>query len=182
MKDAFEKYIAENKTAFDEHKADRAKLWAGIEAQLEEPGPKVVPLWRSAKWRVAAGIVLIAGLLVLFGLILGRGTSYDDPKQLVDQELQEIDMYYQNLVAHQVQLVQDHPGLADEDKTEFLEFMDELDEEYLVLRQEMERNLDNERVLEAIVANYKKRIELIENLLRQINESKKSEDEDVYIL
>ena len=57
--------------------------------------------------------------------------------------------------------------------------MDELDAEYEVLKKEMQKNLDNEQVLEAIVGNYKKRIELIENLLHQLNESKKP-DEDEY--
>ena len=60
--------------------------------------------------------------------------------------------------------------------------MDELDEEYKQLKLEMQHNLDNELVLEAIVNNYKKRIELIENLLKQINASKKEMDYEGYIL
>jgi hypothetical protein len=60
--------------------------------------------------------------------------------------------------------------------------MDELDVEYNILKKELNKNIDNERVLEAIVINYKKRIELIENLLKQINSSKKTSDKDVYIL
>ena len=68
------------------------------------------------------------------------------------------------------------------DKAEFLSFMDELDAEYEVLREEMRNNLDNERVLEAIVANYKKRIELIENLLQQLNDAKQPDDEYGYTL
>ena len=50
------------------------------------------------------------------------------------------------------------------------------------LKLEMRDNLDNERVLEAIVNNYKKRIELIENLLKQINASKKEIDYEGYTL
>ena len=46
----------------------------------------------------------------------------------------------------------------------------------------MKKNLNNEYILEAIVNNYKKRIELIENLLDQINDSKKSNDNEGYIL
>ena len=49
-------------------------------------------------------------------------------------------------------------------------------------KQELQENLDAELVLEAIVINYKKRIELIENLLNQINSSKKMESDDVYML
>jgi len=69
-------------------------------------------------------------------------------------------------------------ALSEENKAEFLSFMDELDAEYEVLKKEMQKNLDNELVLEAIVSNYKKRIELIENLLHQLNESKKQDEDD----
>jgi len=47
----------------------------------------------------------------------------------------------------------------------------------------MNKNLDSELILEAIVSNYKKRIELIENLLQRINSSKKTNNTtDGYIL
>ncbi|NAS13568.1 hypothetical protein [Poritiphilus flavus] len=181
MMDEFEKYINENRAEFDQHKADRSKMWAAIESELDASKPKVIPLWRSRKWRIAAAVIAVFGLFAALTLI-NRPDSFSGEDQIVSKELLEIDMYYQNLVSAQVQLVQNHPQLSVEDKEEFLAFMDELDEEYEILKLEMSKNLDNERVLEAIVSNYKKRIELIENLLRQINESKKSNDEDVYIL
>ncbi|MEL6918158.1 MAG: hypothetical protein AAFO99_10565 [Bacteroidota bacterium] len=180
--DEFEKHIKENRSLFDEHLADRSKMWANIESRLDTAKPKVVPLWRSIKFRVAAGIFIALGLFALIGLLAGQVNYFSERDTLVDKELYDIDMYYQSLVSHQVQLVRNHPKLSKEEKEEFLGFMDELDDEYKTLRLEMQKNLDNERVLEAIVSNYKKRIELIENLLRQINESKKSNDTDVYIL
>ncbi len=43
--------------------------------------------------------------------------------------------------------------------------------------------MDNELDMEAIINNYKKRIDHIENLLRLINDSKKvADDENGYIL
>lgn len=181
MMDNFEKYIKENKHAFDVHKVDRDKLWQGIASQLEEEAkPKVIPLWKSTKFRVAASIVLLLGLsfTALFTL-KGPDPNMD---AYASEELLEIDMHYQHLVYQQVQLVKNHPNLSDEDKKEFLSFMDELDVEYGQLKLEMHNNLDNQRVLEAIVANYKKRIELIENLLKQINASKKEMEYEGYTL
>ena len=54
--------------------------------------------------------------------------------------------------------------------------------EYEMLKLELGQNLDNQLVLEAIIGNYKKRIELIENLLHQINNSKQTTSKDEYIL
>lgn len=178
--DNFEKHIRENAAQFDTQKADRAKLWANISAELQKPESKVIPLWKRPMLSIAASLVLLLGIAGFIGLsIYGGGSS---STQYVFKELLEIDMHYKGLVSYQVQLVENSPNLSKEDKAEFLSFMDELDAEYETLREEMRNNLDNELVLEAIVANYKKRIELIENLLRQINDAKKSNENYGYTL
>lgn len=178
--DNFEKHIRENATKFDTHKADRAKMWANISAEIQKKEPKVIPLWKRPMLRIAASVVLVLGISAIIGLYQFGASSADT--QYASRELLEIDMYYQDLVSYQVQLVKNNPNITEENKEEFLSFMDDLDAEYDVLRKEMRKNLDNERVLEAIIANYKKRIELIENLLHQLNESKKPNDDYGYTL
>jgi len=127
--------------------------------------------------RVAAGIAIILGLFTSIQFFsTGHATN------TIDTGLQDIDMHYINLVSKQVELVKNHPKLSADDKEDFLSFMNELDEEYEVLKIELNRNLNNELILEAIVKNYKQRIELIENLLKQINDSKKPKDDYGYIL
>ena len=180
--DNFEKYIKENKEAFNVHKVDKDKLWQGIATALEEKeAPKVIPLWKSGKFRIAASVVFLVGLSLVTFLMLGNPNA-QEMDGYASEELFEIDLHYKNLVYQQVQLVKNHPKLSTADKDEFLSFMDELDEEYDQLKLEMKSNFDNERVLEAIVNNYKKRIELIENLLKQINASKNEMDYEGYIL
>ena len=178
--DNFEKHIRENAAQFNTERADKAKLWANIAPALEKPEPKVVPLWKRPIFRMAASVVLFLGIASFLGLSI-YGTGVDET-HYVSKELMDIDSHYQGLVAYQVALVQNSPHLSAMDKEEFLSFMDELDLEYETLRTEMRSNLDNERVLEAIVANYKKRIELIENLLQQINDAKKTSDDYGYTL
>jgi len=177
--DNFEKHIRENAAEFDEHKADKEKMWAKIAVELkadDKKETKIVLLWKSPLMKIAASIVLIVGIAAFIGLsVFGSGASIET--QYASKELLDIDMHYKGLVSYQVQLVKDNPNLSEEDKSEFLSFMDELDTEYEQLRLEMQKNLDNELVLEAIVSNYKQRIELIEKLLKQINDSK-IEDED----
>ncbi len=180
--DNFEKHIRENKALFDEHKADKAKLWNSIVKELNTAETKVVPLWKSPMLRVAASIVLILGLTAFIGMSVYNRANYNTPERVVTKELQDIDVHYASLVSQQVQLVIDHPDLSSDDKKEFLSFLEELDDEHDLLKFEMEKYLDNERVLEAIITNYKKRIELIENLLKQINDSKATNDNYGYIL
>ena len=180
--DKFEKYIKENKTAFNTHKADKDKLWANIESRLEQPKPKtkVIKLWHHNAFKIAASIVIALGLFTMF-FITNSNVNLQS-NSLVSQELEDINTHYNGLVAYQVKLINNNPKLTDAQKKDFLSFMDDLDAEYNTLKIELKKNIDNERILEAIVINYKKRIELIENLLKQINSSKKTNDKDVYIL
>jgi len=182
MMDNFEKNIKENKALFDTHKADKSKLWANIEAGLDTPKSKskVIKLWDRSAFKIAASIIIALGLFSLANVFYN--TEMVEQTQIANQELNDIDAHYKGLVAYQVKLVQKSSNLSLIQKKEFLSFMDELDEEYEVLKQEFNKNIDSELILEAIVANYKKRIELIENLLKQINNSKNTEQTDVYTL
>ncbi|MFS4491946.1 hypothetical protein [Maribacter sp. 2308TA10-17] len=177
--DNFEKHIRENAAEFDEHRADRSKMWAKISQELEVEEPKVIPLWKSPMLRIVATLLILLGLAGFIGKQI-YGSSVET--QYASKELMDIDMHYKGLVSYQVQLVQNNPNLSEVDKAEFLSFMDELDAEYEQLRIEMQSNLDNARVLEAIVSNYKQRIELIEKLLKQINDSKLNDDDYGYTL
>ena len=177
----FEKHIRNNKALFDEHKADKSKLWANIESRLDKPETtvKTIKLWQTRAFKVAASIIIALGLFTTINI----GFNVDNQQNsLASQELNEIDMHYKGLVSYQVKLVNNSSQLSPEEKKAFLIFMDELDAEYDVLKFELQSDFDSERVLEAIVINYKKRIELIENLLKQINSSKNIENDDVYML
>lgn len=179
--DNFEKNIRQNAAQFDDHHPDRDKMWASISKELESNSPKVVPLWKAPMLRMVAALLLLFGVTSFIALSI-MNTNTDMETHYASKELLDIDKHYQGLVSYQVQLVQNHPKLSETDKAEFLSFMDELDAEYQQLRIEMRNNLDNELVLEAIVSNYKQRIELIENLLKQINDSKIQEDDYGYTL
>ncbi|MEM7486554.1 MAG: hypothetical protein AAF348_15205 [Bacteroidota bacterium] len=180
--DNFEKYIKENRQAFETHKVDKDKLWHGIALELDEESKvKTIPFWKSSTLRIAASVIFFMGLSVMAFLMLSA-PSEKNMEGYVNEELFDIDMHYQDLVHQQVQLVKNHPRLTERDKEEFLSFMDELDNEYEQLKVEMQNNLDNELVLEAIVNNYRKRIELMENLLEQIDASKKEIDYEGYTL
>ncbi|AXT63468.1 hypothetical protein D1816_25045 [Aquimarina sp. AD10] len=175
-----EKYIKENKPLFDEHKADRAKIWATIDERLDTP--KSTTFWQSPFLKIAASILIILSGFSTYHLFVSSKFNGTEKHQIVNNELSDIDTYYKGLVSFQVKLIQEHPKLQEKDKVAFLSFMDDLDQEYEILKLEMTKNLNNEYILEAIINNYKKRIELIENLLSQINNSKKINSDEDYIL
>lgn len=182
MMDQFEKYIRQRREEFEDHSADRAKMWSKISTELEATSSREMPLWRRFSIRVAAGILLLIGMTVLLSVFLFNPKRTHSQDTQVAHELLEIDRYYGDMVARQVQMVKHNPKLNEGEKQEFLSFLDDLDAEYDGLKQELSRNLDNERVMEAIITNYKKRLELMENLLKQLKERKHEDDAQGYIL
>ena len=180
--DNFEKHIRDNKSSFDEFQPDRSKIWDQIELKLDSNKTKVIPLWRSKKWRVAASIAIIIGIFSMFGLMITGSSDLSTGNASVNEELNDVNSYYKNLVSTQVQLVKNSSKLSSEEKEEFLSFMEELDKEYIDLKNELKKNINNEAILEAIVKNYKKRIDIIENLLQQLNDSKEIKNENEYVL
>ncbi|PKA96457.1 hypothetical protein B0O79_0092 [Flavobacteriaceae bacterium MAR_2009_75] len=179
--DNLEKHIRDNQEVFNDHRADRAKMWAEIESRLDKEKTKVIPLWKKPIFKVAATVAVLLGLSTLIGINFFDNTT-DTKDGFVSQELQDIDMHYRSLVSYQVKLVEQNDKLSENDKQEFLSFMNELDKEYEELRLEMRNNLDNQLVLEAIVSNYKKRIELIENLLHHLKEPQIKDENYGYTL
>lgn len=180
--DNFEKNIRDNKAFFDDKKADKAKMWEHINSELDKKPSRVIKFSKLSYLKIAASLLLFFGLSATVGVAIFNNANSASQNTIVSKELMEINMHYGNLVSHQVKLVKNHPKLPNSDKEEFLSFMDELDLEYLELKIEMDKNLDNEIVLEAIIQNYKKRIELIENLLSRISESKIEKDNYGYTL
>ena len=175
--DKLEKFIQENSDSFNEHKADKAKMWKAIATELEQPKSRVIPLWRKLPFQIAVSLLILLGIAGVYNMNTKKA-----PVNYANKELQQIDSYYQNIVEAQVKLVQNDKHLSAKNKEEFLKFMVELDKEDAILKLDLADNLDNQQVLSAIIKNYKKRIELIENLLNQINASKKDTHENEYVL
>lgn len=179
--DEFEKHIVNHRDQFDDFSVDESKLWKSISNELDQNTNPVLKLFSSYRFKIAASVLLIFGLTSVVTFISTSSNNVAN-EHVLGSEFREIDNHYKGMVSYHIQLLEKNEGLSEAYKKEFLSFMDELDDEYELLKKEMVKDLNNERVLEAIIYNYKKRIELIENLLNRINTSQKISDDESYIL
>lgn len=181
MMDEFEKNIRKNNEAFVGRKPNREKMWADIESRLPASEAKRIPLWKNKKLRFAAGFLLLFGLAGILFSTMGNRSS----NELADNtpvELLEINMHYKKLVDFQIKQLHASDKLSKGEKKEFIAYILELDKENNQLKSELQNNLDNQEVLEAIIGNYKQQIEIIERILDRLNNSqKKNEDEGITI-
>ena len=175
MKDRLEKYIEDNRNEFDMREPS-ADLWNKIAANQNQP--KVRRLNASVLWRVAAVIVIfLTGFLVqeIRYNIGGDNTLQmaQEKQEVVIPELQETEAYY----AHQVSMMMNEverysvndPGIYEEVKYD----LTELDSVYSELKEDLKENVANDEVIEAMIQNYRIKLQILEDLLselKQINE------------
>jgi hypothetical protein len=178
MKDQLEQYIEYHKNEFDDHKVDKLKLWKDIDNRLPKKQKETITLWKTTAFRVAASIVLFIGISLSFLIFTQNANTID----VVYIELNEIDSHYKELVNQQVQLIKNSPKLSDEERTDFLSFLNDLDVVYNELKIEIKENVNNQKVLEANINNYKEKIQLMENLLQRTNQTNHNYDEKEYVL
>jgi predicted CopG family antitoxin len=56
--------------------------------------------------------------------------------------------------------------------------MEELDEVYLELKEDLKDNVSNPEVIEAMILNYRVKLEILEDLLNQLNEKENQDYEN----
>lgn len=179
--DELKKYTSKHQAefdAFDLDEVDKLRLWGAIVSEIPDAPVKVIPLWRKPIFKVAASIVLLLGCTFFF-LVSG---AEDPQQQIANQELQDIDNHYQLLVNNQVDLIKNNLHLSKEDQNDFLSVIDDLDEEYSKLREELKLGINNEKIIEAIISNYRKKIKLMEDLLERSYPLKTEFEDDAITL
>lgn len=181
--DAFEKHIRNNKEFFEEKAPNRLKMWEEIEGGLDQ-GEHVHDTAPKAGSSIM-GIMLL--LLVIIGVILGvtELTKQNSEPALMakpSKELNAIDQYYTQMVSYQITQLKASDHLSDLDKDDFLAYIKELTDEQVELKAKLEKNINNEALLEAIIENFNQQIKLIQHLLERVNNSNNIEDETgIYI-
>src|SRR4030042_312475 len=165
-RDRLEQFIAENRDQFDIHDpGDR--VWNGIKNRVRKghrlPGFKTIIWW-------AAAVLVIFSASFLLQEYLHRNnilTSTKDKKiqNIVIPELQEAETYYTNLVDEKIDeielLLKNEPELGNKLKNDLAE----LDSIYTELQKDLTDNIANDEVIEAMIQNYRLKLQILEDFL-----------------
>lgn len=189
MKDKLEDFIRRNRAEMDGEEVP-AGLWNKIASDLdEEPeGKGIIRLRSYIVWSAAALLLLsVATIFYQASLLREQHTqqglaSIEDTtdstaeKSTYPSELQILEAAYQKEYSHTIGILENFP----EEKQEILTELNELNREFESLKQELGQGYSNRDVLEALVENYRIKLELLEQTIEHIKRSNKiSEDEEV---
>ena len=175
MSDRLEDFVKQQREQFDLHEPDPS-IWL----KINPANAPVVKERKPMRWlRVAASIAMIfagstAGIYFLTG-------EKPETKQFSNElyvQVQETEQYYSQMVSQRYEELK--PFLAaNPAASEMLTVdMEELDEVYDELKEDLKDNASNPEVIEAMILNYTFKLEILEDLLNQLNEKENQDYEN----
>ncbi|HZY79797.1 MAG TPA: hypothetical protein VFE50_09755 [Cyclobacteriaceae bacterium] len=166
MSDKLRDFIKNNRDAFDS-KEPSDRVWAGIEKDVF--GKKSISLWNSVNiWRAAA--------IIFFGLsayLFVSNKPYQQKRELskIQTEFKDLESFYGGQIAEKVAFIDDLNGYEDD---QFTQDVEKLDAMYEVLREEMKTS-PSEKVKDALILNMLVRIDLLNQQIKKIEDSRKKD-------
>ena len=172
MDDSFEKFVRSKQDEFDFREPDPG-LWKKIQADIR-PHKRIN--WQLILSRAAMVAIIFAasyGINEYFHQVRNRNSNsmgnHANGKGNNIPGLKEAEAYYTGLVNEKMAelkpIMANCPSLEEELKFD----MSELDSVYIDLKADLKDNMANQEVIEAIIENYRMKISILEDLLKQID-------------
>lgn len=185
--DKLEKFVLGHRDEFDDFAPDPALF-----GRIIKPKPVVRMInWNSVMWRAAAVLVIFVASYYFHDFVssprhLQTAVSENEngrPSEIIKMMI-EAEAFYTAQIDNRRQefntLAQDQPEIRQEVNYELVE----LDSVYADLKSDLKDNAANEEVIEAMIQNYRVKLDILEDVLRQLRaakneQTKNSENNDV---
>lgn len=164
--DKLEKYISNNREHLDRYIPD-SEIWNRIQSN------------KSVKRLGIRRIIAIAAsLTILFGSTLAFMAYRNSINTSSSPALVESEYYYnskvESLINEAEPLFTANPGLA----KDLMNEMSDLDRIYADLKKDLKDNVSNEDVIEALILNYRVRIEILEEMIQILKDEKEKNEKN----
>ncbi len=182
-RDKLERFIIENKDEFDEFKP-AAGLFNGVETRKP---PLISMNWNSVLWKAAVVVGIFVGSYFFHDWMDNSSdnkqmaaTEQTDQSSDIVKMLIEAEAFYTAQIDTRKEefylLAAHQPDIKNEIDYELVE----LDDVYAQLKEDLKDNADNEEVIEAMVQNYRIKLDILESVLKQLQKAKNDEKENNY--
>jgi len=178
--DKLEKYILDQRERFDDLEPDPA-IWDRIDTKRA----RVIRIdWKGIAWKAAAVVAIFTASYFFHDYMASRhqqdqgfmAEHMDDSSSPIVRELIEAEAYYTsqiNIRKEEVfRLTASTPDIQNEINTELVE----LDKVFNELKEDLKDNADNEEVIEAMIQNYRVKLDILEEMLYRLKQSHESEN------
>ncbi|MBL4605497.1 MAG: hypothetical protein JKY02_07525 [Flavobacteriaceae bacterium] len=174
MENKLHNFFSENE--FDFHEPHEGHIQR-FEKRLQGATPQNKISW---KWMSVA-----ASIILLVGFTLGS-ISNNEPLVLSDlsPKMQEVETYFISTITIELQEIEKSRSLDTEKIIESaLDQLEELEDNYKLFIEELNNTGEQRKIINEMINNYQKRLEILQNTLLQIEQVKnpKNLDNEIYI-
>ncbi|MBL3654767.1 hypothetical protein [Fulvivirga sediminis] len=166
MKDQLKNTVHNRRKEFDVYQADYDALWNNIDKAITKKSR--LHLWYSMA-KVAAALLLlcVAGLATLkvVGVDHQNGYALHD----VSPEMAETELYYSQQVEEKLRFIKANNTNVDH---EVMQNLSMLDSAYAELKNDLRDNADSEEVIDAMITNYRIKLQILEQIIGEIRKHK----------
>lgn len=171
--DRLEKYIQQNKDAFDDKTPDsRHKERFQEKVKQQAPITKVVPMWKNmVKIASVVAVLVVAGTIFLVNYPFNSPKAAEQGVSLseVSPEYKEVETYLQSNLDKKIKEFKSMECPNGEvEKQEVLHEVSRIDTMYQELQEDLQKNRGNERIINAMINTYQTRIEILEQVMNQV--------------
>jgi hypothetical protein len=163
-----EDFIRQNREGLNQRNPS-PEVWKGIRRNL--PGHRSVII----KWFAAAAVILVIVTAGVLRYTKGNKDGYVNHSEALlmknNPQLRETEFYYNNLVNSLYnEVVPQLTGYPDVRK-EFLHDMSQIDSICTDIKKDLRDNVSNQEVIEALINNYRIKIQILEEMLDQLRQN-----------
>ncbi|HHM21190.1 MAG TPA: hypothetical protein ENJ20_04110 [Bacteroidetes bacterium] len=163
--DQLEKYIRDNRKAFDTEVPD-LRVWAKIDRQLDRQAkPRVVWMQRLS---VAAAVVVLVAAATVAGFKMGASALQSRSLADISPEYAEMEKYYREQIREKMAILASYQqdGFVKSD-------LKELDALYEELKKELRKAPPgNEKlVIQAMIRNFQTKVDILEQVLQRVQKA-----------
>ncbi|MDA3879772.1 MAG: hypothetical protein PF436_05225 [Prolixibacteraceae bacterium] len=161
-----ENFIHEHRDEFDA-KLPSPELWSQIESKLDTPKKSISIIWKISS---AVAAVLVIAMISTFMLVSNNTpkTEYTNVSDPEIRQLLETEAYYAREVSVQLEEINRcykiYPSLKDDIEMD----LNELDNMYNALKDDLNDNFYNREVIEAMIQNNRTKLKMVNRVLTQI--------------
>jgi hypothetical protein len=177
--DKLEKYILDHRNEFDDQEPDPT-VWDRIETRK---APVIRINWKGAALKAAAVAAIFLASYFFHDFMASRNQTTEklfsknmENASPIIKELIEAEAYYSSMISQKqdeiFRLTATNPDIRHEIDMEMVD----LDRVYSELREDLKDNAHNEEVIEAMIQNYRLKLDILEEMLFQLKQSEESQN------